>query len=129
MQLGMAWPEEIDQTVGSTWYLKWQSEAEMSFKSRKSDDLQWFLWFVVRLFIYGYILFHAFRFLKRKVPRLLGFGPLRSKGPNLQKLRRVVLPGLVLSGCNNFTSAFCAYCSSKMLHKPQASISHFFQCH
>jgi len=31
----MAWPEEIDQTAGSTRYLKWQSEAEMSFKSKK----------------------------------------------------------------------------------------------
>lgn len=89
MQLGMAWPEEIDQTVGSTWYLKWQSEAEINFKSRKTDDLQWFFWFAIRLFIYGYILFHAFRFLKRKVPRLLGFGPLRSRDPNFLKLRRV----------------------------------------
>ncbi|OWM67334.1 hypothetical protein CDL15_Pgr000786 [Punica granatum] len=43
MRLGMAWPEEIDQTVGSTW---------------------------------------------RKVPRLLGYGPLR-RNPNLRKLRRV----------------------------------------
>ncbi|CAK9156354.1 unnamed protein product [Ilex paraguariensis] len=40
MQLGMAWPEYIDQSVGSTWYLKWQSEAEMSFKSRKTDEFQ-----------------------------------------------------------------------------------------
>ena len=92
MRLGMAWPEEIDQTVGSTWYLKWQSEAEINFKSRKTDDMQWFFWFAIRLFIYGYILLHAFRFLKRKVPRLLGFGPLRSKDPNFLKLRRVVLP-------------------------------------
>ncbi|KAJ6883908.1 inactive ATP-dependent zinc metalloprotease FTSHI 5 [Populus alba x Populus x berolinensis] len=89
MRLGMAWPEEIDQTVGSTWYLKWQSEAEINFKSRKTDDMQWFFWFAIRLFIYGYILFHAFRFLKRKVPRLLGFGPLRSRDPNFLKLRRV----------------------------------------
>ncbi|PPD87852.1 hypothetical protein GOBAR_DD15213 [Gossypium barbadense] len=40
MQLGMAWPEEIGQTVASTWYLKWQSEAEMNFKSRKTDDFK-----------------------------------------------------------------------------------------
>lgn len=89
MQLGMAWPEEIDQSVDSTWYLKWQSETERRFKFRKSDDMRWFLWFSIRIFIYGYILFHAFWFLKRKVPRLLGYGPLR-RDPNLWKLRRVV---------------------------------------
>ncbi|XP_015576554.1 probable inactive ATP-dependent zinc metalloprotease FTSHI 5, chloroplastic [Ricinus communis] len=88
LRLGMAWPEEIEQSVGSTWYLKWQSEAEMSFKSRKTDNIQWFIWFVVRSALYGYILFHVFRFLKRKVPRLLGFGPLR-RNPNLRKLQRV----------------------------------------
>lgn len=89
MQLGMAWPEEIDQAVGSTWYLKWQSEAEMSFKSRKTDGVQWFFWFIIRSAIYGFVLFHVFRFLRRKVPRFLGYGPVR-KNPNLQKLRRVV---------------------------------------
>ncbi|XP_015875583.2 probable inactive ATP-dependent zinc metalloprotease FTSHI 5, chloroplastic isoform X1 [Ziziphus jujuba] len=88
LQLGMAWPEEIYQAVGSTWYLKWQSEAEMSFKSRKSEGLRWFLWFLIRSFIYGYILFHVFRFMKRRIPRLLGFGPLR-RDPNLRKLRRM----------------------------------------
>lgn len=88
IRLGMAWPEEIDQTVGSTWYLKWQSEAEMSFRSRKQDDIQWFFWFFIRCFIYGYVLFHTFRFMKRKIPRILGYGPLR-RDPNLRKLRRL----------------------------------------
>ncbi|KAF2287552.1 hypothetical protein GH714_001251 [Hevea brasiliensis] len=88
LRLGMAWPEEIGQSVGSTWYLKWQSEAEMSFKSRKTDEIQWYFWFVIRTAIYGYILFHIFRFMKRKVPILLGFGPLR-RNPNLRKLKRV----------------------------------------
>ncbi|XP_059437221.1 probable inactive ATP-dependent zinc metalloprotease FTSHI 5, chloroplastic [Corylus avellana] len=88
MQLGMAWPEEIGQTVGSTWYLKWQSEAEISFKSRKTDDTQWFLWFFIRTIIYGFVLFHVIRFMKRKIPSLLGYGPLR-RDPNLWKLRRV----------------------------------------
>ncbi|KDP23735.1 hypothetical protein JCGZ_23568 [Jatropha curcas] len=88
IRLGMAWPEEIEQSVGSTWYLKWQSEAEMNFKSRKTDEIQWYFWFVIRAAIYGYVLFHVFRFMKRKVPRLLGFGPLR-RDPNLRKLRRV----------------------------------------
>ncbi|KAL3738756.1 hypothetical protein ACJRO7_020171 [Eucalyptus globulus] len=88
VRLGMAWPEEIDQTAGSTRYLKWQSEAEMSFKSKKTDDLQWFLWFLIRSAVYGYILYNVFRILKRKVPRLLGYGPLR-RDPNMQKFRRV----------------------------------------
>lgn len=86
----MAWPEEIGQTVGSTWYLKWQSEAEINFKSRNTEDFQWFLWFLIRSFLYGFVLFHAFRLMKRKIPRLLGYGPLR-RDPNLRKLRRVVL--------------------------------------
>lgn len=88
MQLGMAWPEYIDQSVGSTWYLKWQSEAEMSFKSRNTGDFQWYFWFLIRSIIYGYVVFHVLRFLKRKIPRVLGYGPIR-RDPNFRKLRRV----------------------------------------
>lgn len=86
----MAWPEEIDQAVESTWYLKWQSEAEMNYKSRKTDDIQWYIWFLIRSFVYGYILFHIFGYLKREVPRVLGYGPIRTD-PNREKLKRVVL--------------------------------------
>ncbi|XP_020223283.1 probable inactive ATP-dependent zinc metalloprotease FTSHI 5, chloroplastic isoform X2 [Cajanus cajan] len=94
IQLGMAWPEEIYQTVDSTWYLKWQSEAELNFKSRQPTDEEeeeespWLPWFLVRAAIYGFVLFHVLKFMRRRVPRLLGFGPLR-KDPNMQKLRRV----------------------------------------
>ncbi|KAI9077967.1 hypothetical protein K1719_040096 [Acacia pycnantha] len=88
MRLGMAWPEEIDQTVDATWYLKWQSEAELNFKSRKTDDARWFIWFFIRTAIFWFFLFHLFQFMLRKVPRLLGYGPLR-RDPNVQKLRRV----------------------------------------
>ncbi|KAK3172166.1 hypothetical protein Dsin_033173 [Dipteronia sinensis] len=93
IRLGMAWPEYVDQSVGSTWYLKWQSEAEMNFNSRKPDDedspwFVWFLWFIARSVIYLFMLFHVLRFMKRKIPRLLGFGPLR-RNPNLRKLDRV----------------------------------------
>ncbi|KAL5837670.1 hypothetical protein ACOSQ3_014839 [Xanthoceras sorbifolium] len=93
LRLGMAWPEYVDQSVGTTWYLKWQSEAEMSFKSRQPDDedspwILWFLWFIIRSVIYVFILFNVLRFMKRKIPRLLGYGPLR-RNPNLRKLDRV----------------------------------------
>ncbi|XP_010558735.1 PREDICTED: probable inactive ATP-dependent zinc metalloprotease FTSHI 5, chloroplastic [Tarenaya hassleriana] len=88
LRLGMAWPEELDQSVGTTWYLQWQSEAELNFKSRDTEDFQWFLWFLVRSFIYGFVLYHVFRFLKRKVPRLLGYGPFR-RDPNVRKFWRV----------------------------------------
>lgn len=90
MNLGMAWPEEVDQTVGSMWYLQWQSEAEMNFKDRKTEGMQWYFWFFIRSIIYGFVVFSVLRFMKRKIPRLLGFGPLR-RDPNLQKLRRVVI--------------------------------------
>ncbi|KAF4379841.1 hypothetical protein G4B88_012764 [Cannabis sativa] len=88
IKLGMAWPEEIDQAVDSTWYLKWQSEAEKSYKSRKRDDFQWFFLFTIRTVIYGYILFHVLLFLKRRIPVVLGFGPYR-KDPNFRKLGRM----------------------------------------
>ncbi|GAY43288.1 hypothetical protein CUMW_073320 [Citrus unshiu] len=88
MKLGMAWPQYMDQSVGSTWYLGWQSEVEMSFNSRKTDDLNWSIWFLIRTAVYGYVLFHILRFMKRKIPRLLGFGPMR-RDPNFRKLRRV----------------------------------------
>ncbi|XP_060175742.1 probable inactive ATP-dependent zinc metalloprotease FTSHI 5, chloroplastic isoform X2 [Lycium barbarum] len=88
MRLGMAWPEYFDQSVASTWYLKWQSEAEQSFRSRKRDGLQWYLWFLIRAAAYGYVLYHVIHFMRRKIPRLLGYGPLR-RNPNLRKLQRV----------------------------------------
>lgn len=91
LRLGMAWPEETGQSVASTWYLKWQSEVEIRFKSRETDEIDWYFFlFIVRTAIYGYILFHVFCFMKRKAPKLLGFGPLR-RNPNLRKLQRVVL--------------------------------------
>ncbi|KAK7376284.1 hypothetical protein VNO78_34748 [Psophocarpus tetragonolobus] len=94
IQLGMAWPEEIYQTVDSTWYLKWQSEAELNFRSRQpieeedEEEIPWFFWFFVRAAIYGFVLFHVLKFMRRRLPSLLGFGPLR-RDPNRQKLRRV----------------------------------------
>ncbi|KAG9445869.1 hypothetical protein H6P81_011997 [Aristolochia fimbriata] len=88
MKLGMAWPEESYQTAGSTWYLQWQSEAEMSFKARKGNGWQWYFWFLIRSGIYFFVLFNVFRFMKRKIPRFLGYGPFR-RDPNLRKLRRV----------------------------------------
>ncbi|KAK8289290.1 hypothetical protein V6Z11_D07G179900 [Gossypium hirsutum] len=53
-----------------------------------TDDFKWFVWFLIRSAIYGYILYHAFCFLRRKVPGVLGYGPIR-KDPNMRKLRRV----------------------------------------
>nr|XP_012466057.1 unnamed protein product [Gossypium raimondii]XP_012466058.1 unnamed protein product [Gossypium raimondii] len=53
-----------------------------------TDDFKWFVWFLIRSAIYGYILYHAFCFLRRKVPGVLGYGPIR-KYPNMRKLRRV----------------------------------------
>ncbi|XP_061371353.1 probable inactive ATP-dependent zinc metalloprotease FTSHI 5, chloroplastic [Gastrolobium bilobum] len=90
IRLGMAWPDEIYETVDSTWYLKWQSEAELNFRSRQTDDEegQWFIGFFIRTAIYGFVLFHVFKFMRRRIPSLIGFGPLR-RDPNRQKLRRV----------------------------------------
>lgn len=84
----MVWPEEVDQAVGSTWFLKWQSEAEMNYKARKRETIRWYLWFLIRSMIYGFVIFNVLRYLTRKVPRLLGYGPWR-KDPNLWKLRRL----------------------------------------
>ncbi|KAG7023894.1 putative inactive ATP-dependent zinc metalloprotease FTSHI 5, chloroplastic, partial [Cucurbita argyrosperma subsp. argyrosperma] len=86
--LGMAWPVESDQIVDSTWYLKWQTETEMRFKATRRDTLQWVVLFMIRSAIYLYCLFHIFSFVKRKVPRLIGFGPVR-RNPNLRKFRRL----------------------------------------
>ncbi|KAJ4720911.1 ATP-dependent zinc metalloprotease FtsH [Melia azedarach] len=88
LELGMAWPEYLDQSVGTTWYLKWQSEAKSNFTARKTDEYPWLPWFLIRTAIYGYVVFHVLRFMKRKIPRLLGFGPWR-RDPNMRKFRRV----------------------------------------
>lgn len=105
LRLGMAWPEEIEQSVGTTWYLQWQSEAEMNFRSRNTEDFKWFVWFLIRSFVYGYVVYHVFRFLKRKIPRVLGYGPFR-RDPNVRKFWRVVCNFLfslyISSRCSQF---------------------------
>ncbi|KAF5196505.1 Atp-dependent zinc metalloprotease ftsh [Thalictrum thalictroides] len=88
MRLGMAWPEWADQSVGSTWYLEWQAKTETSFRSRKQDGIWWYLWFFIRAFIYGFVLLNVLRYMKKKIPRVLGYGPIR-RDPNLRKFRRV----------------------------------------
>lgn len=88
-RIGMAWPEEVDQFLGSTWYLKWQTEAQESYASRQSEGVKWHLWVFIRCIVYSYVLLHIIRFVKRRVPRFLGFGPYRID-PNLIKLGRVV---------------------------------------
>lgn len=70
--------------------MDWLTVADMNFRSRNSLDFVWYLGFTVRTVIYGYVLLHVFRFMKRKIPRLLGFGPLR-RDPNMRKLRRLVI--------------------------------------
>ncbi|GER55113.1 ATP-dependent zinc metalloprotease FtsH [Striga asiatica] len=91
LRLGMAWPEYSHVSIGSSWYLKWQSEAETSFRARKKDGLKWYIWFLVRTAIYGYVMYHVFQFMRRKVTkvsRVLGFGTSR-RDPNLRMLRGV----------------------------------------
>lgn len=119
MRLGMAWPEEIDQTVDATWYLKWQSEAELDFKSRKTDGAQWVFWFFIRTAIFGFVLFHLFQFMTRKVPRFLGYGPLR-RNPNLQKFVRLVILCSFACGIPDICNLNCFLVFIKML------CSHFF---
>lgn len=75
-------------SAGLAWYMDWLTVADMNFRSRNSLDFIWYLGFAVRTVIYGYVLLHIFRYLKRKIPRLLGFGPLR-RDPNMRKLRRL----------------------------------------
>lgn len=70
--------------------MDWLTVADMNFRSRNSLDFIWYLGFAVRTVIYGYVLLHIFRFMKRKIPRLLGYGPLR-RDPNMRKLRRLVI--------------------------------------
>ncbi|CAH9137379.1 unnamed protein product [Cuscuta epithymum] len=88
MHLGMAWPEYSDQNASSSWYLKWQAEAEMNFRSRKQDGLMWYMRILIRTVIYGYVLYHIVSFMRREISRVLGFGPIR-RDPNFKKLRRV----------------------------------------
>ncbi|KAG0502734.1 hypothetical protein HPP92_002806 [Vanilla planifolia] len=90
MSIGMAWPEEAHQAVDSTWYLKWQCEAEVRHRARKRDSFIWYLWFFIKSYVYVVVLFNVIQFLW-KVPWLLGHGGLRRKDPNLRKLRRLVV--------------------------------------
>lgn len=83
----MAWPE-YGEVTSSSWYLKWQSQVVMDLRLEDINGWQWYLLSLVRAVLYVYVLYHVFRYMKR-IPRLLGYGPIR-RDPNLRKLRRVV---------------------------------------
>lgn len=86
LKLGLAEGGEVD----SMWYMQWQLSAETNFKSRHTDgDVWWFVLLFLRAAIPGFVLFHVFKFMRRKIPRLLGYGPVR-KNPNRRKFWRVV---------------------------------------
>lgn len=85
----MAWPERAEDSASSSWYLKCQAIAERRFTARKTDGFWWYIWFLTRAAIFGYVLYYVAWFMTRKIPRILGFGPLR-RDPNFKKLRRVV---------------------------------------
>ncbi|VFQ70809.1 unnamed protein product [Cuscuta campestris] len=87
-RLGMAWPEYADQNASSSWYLTWLAEAEMNFRSRKEDNFWWYSLFLIRTVTYGSVLYLVVSFMRRKISRILGFGPIR-RNPNFRKLRRV----------------------------------------
>ncbi|XP_019191335.1 PREDICTED: probable inactive ATP-dependent zinc metalloprotease FTSHI 5, chloroplastic isoform X2 [Ipomoea nil] len=88
MQLGMAWPERAEDSASSSWYLKCQAIAERRFTARKTDGFWWYIWFLTRAAIFGYVLYYVVWFMTRKIPRMIGFGPLR-RDPNFKKLRRL----------------------------------------
>ncbi|KAL8171854.1 hypothetical protein V2J09_023658 [Rumex salicifolius] len=92
IMIGMAWPEEIGQTVGTPWYLKWQSETEMRFRSRRAVDSFSYIKIFVRCAIYGYVFIHVIQlawYMKKKAVRVLGFGP-RFKNPNIRTKRQLI---------------------------------------
>ncbi|CAH1414735.1 unnamed protein product [Lactuca virosa] len=69
-------------------FLNWKIKAEREVKSQnEGGEFNWYFLFAVRTFIYGYILYQIFRFIKRKTPKI-GFWPKR-KSVNMQKLRRL----------------------------------------
>lgn len=81
---------ELGRSIAMRQYLNWKSEAEGIIKSQKEDEeFSWYFMFVVRAVIYGYILSHIFRFLKKRTPKLPGF-KVRRRNPNMRKLRRLV---------------------------------------
>lgn len=90
VKLGMACPEE--GTMDTTLFLKWQVRAETRTNTRRTQsEIQWIVLFITRTAISGFVLFHVFKFMRRKIPRLLGYGPVSvRKNPNRRKLGRVV---------------------------------------
>jgi len=88
VNLGMGWSEE--ETMDTPWYLNWQLNTEARVQSRRADDhFRWIMLFIARAAISGFVLINVFQFMRRKIPRLLGYGPMR-KNPNRRKLERVV---------------------------------------
>ncbi|KAM7484822.1 hypothetical protein LguiA_000831 [Lonicera macranthoides] len=91
LQLGMAWPKYMDQSGASTWYLKWQVEVDESFRSRNDSlGFKWFLWFFLRGYIYLNVVSTIFTFVRRNIPELPGYGPLR-ENPSSWKSKRVLI--------------------------------------
>ncbi|GKV07084.1 hypothetical protein SLEP1_g18890 [Rubroshorea leprosula] len=114
LQFGVVGPSEIGRSFSTSWYLKWRYEIEMEFESRKTDGILWFLWFLIRSTIYGFVLFNVFQLIRTKIPKLLGYGPLL-RDPKVQKWRRLkaylkykVKKGrrMKLAGVDPITTAF-----------------------
>lgn len=99
LQFGVVGPSEIGRSFSASWYLKWRYEVEMEFESRKTDGILWFLWFLIRSTMYGFVLFNVFQLMRRKIPKLLGYGPLL-KDPKVQKWRKLVFLLLFGIWCN-----------------------------
>ncbi|KAF3606914.1 hypothetical protein DY000_02051504 [Brassica cretica] len=99
LRLGMAWPEEIEQSVGTTWYLQWQSEAEMNFRKiprvlgygpfRRDPNVRKF-WRVKSYF--------TFRKRRIKQKRKAGVDPIKTA---FDRMKRVKNPPITLK---NFAS-------------------------
>ncbi|KAJ3708584.1 hypothetical protein LUZ61_012289 [Rhynchospora tenuis] len=87
MNWGMVWPEDADQVVGDTWYLRWQAQTEYKFR-RVTSNLRSVLKLTFRYAIYMLLFLKLILIIGSMIPKFPKFKSV-IRGTSMQKFNRL----------------------------------------
>ncbi|KAJ4810110.1 ATP-dependent zinc metalloprotease FtsH [Rhynchospora pubera] len=88
MNWGMVWPEDADEVVGDTWYLRWQGQTEYKFRGVTSN-LRSVLKLTFRYAIYTLLFVKLILLIGSKLPKFPKFKSVIRGGASMQKFYRL----------------------------------------